>query len=798
MRSLLAALAATLFFPAVAHARSYSNTQVALPNNLHLVDLNGDGIDDWVLWKGRQLFAARTNFQAEGYAYDYVASAPARAFVGYFKDGPSGQACLIPKKNSARLACYQLHNDHDAFTVAWTQPNFIGPKEEAIVGDFTGDGRDDVLVYAPGKGTFELWEKGTRRFVKAEASAFVPGALADGGLKHKLILAGNFGDVSGDGTRTDLLVFNRTRRRLTRINARKHGADGVTFVSDFTTRDDFVNANETPTVASVRGLGFEEIVLNPGLGAFRFFVPALGSSGDLQSFTQGVGDLSPAMGRELFWGDLKQLTSGTTNDNKRDDVILYSDALKRLQFNLARWDSTAGRSFELVMVQPPLDLDADQDGDAIITRHELGGYDRNRNGTSTEPLHHYGASPFVKDVFVEVDYMEKWGTFDGKPVVVKSLKMQEAAANIAIEEMAKHGINLHIFIDDAIGYQEVLGSGTGPFDWEANFDPIKDANFTRSRWRFFHYAVFADSFISSYSGVSRGIEGSDFLVTLGRWDDYGGTTYEQAGTFLHELGHNLGLRHGGRDNVNHKPNHLSVMNYDYQTVGIQKEGESQFLFSEMSCTKLDENRLDESEGVQCETGSTAYETFVYGRGRWFPLNAPIDFNGSGAFTSNVRANVNLDVDNDANARYQILKGGRDEYAAMTFDGGLIGKDLNDAVDATTSSGAAKDAHPSRKVRKRLQRTTNASDELDLTLEKAVRKRRPKRKMRDLKTLRAPLRKFQVLADSQVPAGAKAKLVGSKMPPRKRKAGTRTVAPRKVAKKRRTRKTGRPTTRKKKK
>lgn len=35
----------------------------------------------------------------------------------------------------------------------------------------------------------------------------------------------------------------------------------------------------------------------------------------------------------------------------------------------------------------------------------------------------------------------------------------------------------------------------------------------------------------------------------------------QAGTFMHELGHTLGLLHGGRDITNFKPNYLSVMSY---------------------------------------------------------------------------------------------------------------------------------------------------------------------------------------------------------------------------------------------
>jgi hypothetical protein len=42
----------------------------------------------------------------------------------------------------------------------------------------------------------------------------------------------------------------------------------------------------------------------------------------------------------------------------------------------------------------------------------------------------------------------------------------------------------------------------------------------------------------------------------------------QASTLMHEFGHNLGLKHGGNDEVNYKPNHYSVMNYMYQFTGL--------------------------------------------------------------------------------------------------------------------------------------------------------------------------------------------------------------------------------------
>jgi hypothetical protein len=42
----------------------------------------------------------------------------------------------------------------------------------------------------------------------------------------------------------------------------------------------------------------------------------------------------------------------------------------------------------------------------------------------------------------------------------------------------------------------------------------------------------------------------------------------QASTVMHELGHNLGLMHGGFENANYKPNYWSVMNYLYQLAGL--------------------------------------------------------------------------------------------------------------------------------------------------------------------------------------------------------------------------------------
>ncbi len=54
------------------------------------------------------------------------------------------------------------------------------------------------------------------------------------------------------------------------------------------------------------------------------------------------------------------------------------------------------------------------------------------------------------------------------------------------------------------------------------------------------------------------------MVSLGNFTGRVGSIDQQGATIMHELGHTLGLLHGGFDDINCKPNYPSVMNYLYQ------------------------------------------------------------------------------------------------------------------------------------------------------------------------------------------------------------------------------------------
>lgn len=64
--------------------------------------------------------------------------------------------------------------------------------------------------------------------------------------------------------------------------------------------------------------------------------------------------------------------------------------------------------------------------------------------------------------------------------------------------------------------------------------------------------------------------GQHSLFTLGNWGDDGKSWQVIAGTLAHEIGHELGLGHGGGDDINCKNNYQSVMSYSRQVDLLDK------------------------------------------------------------------------------------------------------------------------------------------------------------------------------------------------------------------------------------
>ena len=129
----------------------------------------------------------------------------------------------------------------------------------------------------------------------------------------------------------------------------------------------------------------------------------------------------------------------------------------------------------------------------------------------------------------------------------------------------------------------------------------------------FRYALFAHSMSENTgsSGRADDTPGDDFVVTLQTWSNAsmirngggaavcGGASAcrrrGEAATFMHELGHTIGLRHGGGDDQQYKPNYLSVMNYLFQFPSVVPS--RPLTYSNWLLPTLSEATLDETKGI---------------------------------------------------------------------------------------------------------------------------------------------------------------------------------------------------------
>lgn len=258
--------------------------------------------------------------------------------------------------------------------------------------------------------------------------------------------------------------------------------------------------------------------------------------------------------------------------------------------------------------------EADTDGDGLLDRWERDGIDTDGNGSVDLDLAEMGADPNHKDMFLEVDYMYRtyteciwfvcWGANTNfSPNQAALSDVSQAFANAPIPNPdGTTGIRMHIDSgpgsvmnpltanqwgvrsdSNAVGWSQTLGSLTDcEYDWSA-YEGVMNANFDSARRNVFHYVLYADTYpmcrddgtvTFNSSGVSRGVPASHFLVTQGgsSWNgDF--TRTQERGTFMHELGHGLGLYHGGdTSELPLRPGYLSIMSYCYQMYGVPLSG----------------------------------------------------------------------------------------------------------------------------------------------------------------------------------------------------------------------------------
>lgn len=372
-------------------------------------------------------------------------------------------------------------------------------------------------------------------------------------------------------------------------------------------------------------------------------------------------------------------------------------------------------------------IDSDLDGIPDTAKKSGGTY-------AGLDLHAMGARPGRRDIFMEIDAMsssdvgitprrealEKMqGAFTARGIALHIDAGALYTAGFDPAQFNLGGGNVVAFSPcielDTLGDRELPRAGC------ASFQEYKNANFDVRRRLIFHYALFANSLNTDGSGGPSGIAemyGNDLIVTLGGYDfstatDTGRNVLInlQASTLMHEFGHNLGLRHGGVDDSNYKPNHYSVMNYMYQFAGLSSTPSSVHaaeryylanglkgktfcgLMENSPCT--DAFRMDYSDGSGAEIDETKLsEAANIGRGSVGGAYADWDDNDTltlSAFGRNVNPldgfgrSVLRDYDEWSNLSISFARG---------FSGSSSGRSLKDKPARVNPMS---DMHPHHKV-----------------------------------------------------------------------------------------------------
>jgi uncharacterized repeat protein (TIGR01451 family) len=341
----------------------------------------------------------------------------------------------------------------------------------------------------------------------------------------------------------------------------------------------------------------------------------------------------------------------------------------------------------------------DADGDGLLDGWERNGYNADGDATIDVDLPTMGTQPQRKDLLLELDCLVAGPGHSHCPQQAAVQDVVQAFANGQVGNPdGSSGIELHVDVGNIYGQalnatvnvpRTPGGAATGTFgnygsttqipeagltvlDFDGGSDgvdigTVRAANMDSKRFQVMRYGLFGHQTNArkALNDCTSGLAFQDvFMVTLGGvgragtppgpcWTVPAGGTQglgdqdEQAGTFLHEFGHTLGLGHGGGESIyNNKPNYLSVMNYSYQQCNVPAyaliDTPGGCDLSRIDLDDLDENSLDECKGL----------------GNGLPR---VNWNGDGNFSgpfydgttcpapsgANVKVNINDDTTDDA-------------------------------------------------------------------------------------------------------------------------------------------------------
>ena len=359
------------------------------------------------------------------------------------------------------------------------------------------------------------------------------------------------------------------------------------------------------------GPGFEHEALPAPGGPERLIAMGLDSSGTMIELNLygGVG-----YGAKLTHPDIDEMVVGVHGSGlgpihvySNDPTDMDGDGVgSLLEQALGTCDDASTPGCEDVYAL----VDTDRDG--IPDGAEIFGIEA---WPAPQYLPKYGADPLHKDAFVEVDYHDDlaWLPVDEDDVVwVNDLLSHGSAVDLQNPD-GLPGVRVHMDIGDPCpNHPDLCGDwgGTNAVPDGTKHTVAPDDHLAESRHGVFRYALMSIGGGGQAHGDRFGWGGSQTNAAIG--------------SFIHELGHSLGLAHYGHWSwgaANGKPHYASLMNYGFPFA------DAQFSLGESSVV-LDPSNVSEVAGVDADASHLSGHPYY----RLIGPNDEVDWDFDGSFS----------------------------------------------------------------------------------------------------------------------------------------------------------------------
>ena len=553
-----------------------------------------------------------------------------------------------------------------------------------MVGDVAGDENAEIIVVNRAGGRVDMFDAATHQPI--EHSGF------DTTFNDDSTSGAAIGDVDDDG-KDEVLIANRSGGRIDVLNPRTGEALGDFGIPDTTFNDD--DGTEF-AVGDVDADGDAEVLIANAhpedLGRIDVLSPRPGESlGDFGVANTTFEDTSENQFKVADVdgdGRVEALVANAEHSGRIDVLDLRTHGPKdgfgvsttafgdTGMLAVSRFDPAGQGSGDLDGDRIPDDVErfgiTDDDGDVVLDLTDVAAQDA---AYPNRPAH-----PCRKDIVVEMDWMAEEAAsskHDHKPTAAAMNEVVQAFANAPVDLVpdcpypdapADGGINLIIRVEEGHVTEET------PLGLPDRFNEIKSTHFDHAIDPYVHWVLWAHDAGNFGGRVDPGdADAQDLIITVDRCvnpraancdaDGSRGGFDAQASTFMHELGHSIGLHHGGgvddpdtaadERETNCKPNYLSIMSYFFSN-GLRRDVvnpdgtvsiDSFHDFSHRDLADLAESGPVESDGIG--SGSTVDGVYTkWGGGAGSPLTAVagdpdgIDWNDDKDYDDSVPIDLN--------------------------------------------------------------------------------------------------------------------------------------------------------------